>query len=109
MWAKVVGRREKAALKKASKTAAQKEPTRQRQPRREPRVALKKARREEKPRIKPTRRAAVAITLAPGSAKSCGEVLAAARDKIRLSEIGVSNAKIKQTMAGGTGKRRQGR
>ena len=50
---------------------------------------------------KPPSRAAVAITVAPGSARSCREVLAAARAKIPLYEIGVSNAKIRQTMAGG--------
>ena len=43
----------------------------------------------------------VAISIAPGSKKTSGEVLATARAKIRLPEIGVPVAKIRQTMAGG--------
>ena len=100
-WAKVVGRKEKAAKKKAEKAAIRKDTA--------PRVEREKGQRPTpkgtprggKPKVNPPRRAAVVITIAPGSTKMCGEVLAAARAKICLSEIGVPVSKIRQTIAGG--------
>ena len=49
--------------------------------------------------VKPSRRAAVALTVAPGSGKRCEEALA--RGKIRLQDIGVSNVRVRYTVAGG--------
>lgn len=39
--------------------------------------------------------------MAPGSTRNCGEVLALARSKIRLSEIGVHNVRIRYSVSGG--------
>ena len=43
----------------------------------------------------------VALTVAPGSTKRCEEVLAMAKSKVQLSEIGVPNVKIRYTVSGG--------
>ena len=49
--------------------------------------------------VKP-RRAAVALTVAPGSGKRCEDALATARGKIRLQVIGISDVRIRYTVAG---------
>ena len=100
-WVKVVGRKEKAAKKKAEKAAIRKDTAPRVEWERGQRPTPKGTRMGEKLKVNPPRRAAVAISLAPGSAKTSGEVLATARAKIRLPEIGVPVAKIRQTMAGG--------
>ena len=51
--------------------------------------------------VKPSRRATVALTVAPGSGKWCDDALASARGKIRLQDIGVSNVRVRYTVAGG--------
>ena len=101
-WVKVLGRKESAAKKKKDrlekkKGAAQQEnnPSKKTQPKQ------KEERKGTKPKIKPPRRAAVALTVAPGSTTRCEEVLAKARGKIHLSEIGNPNVKIRQTVSGG--------
>ena len=100
-WVKVVGRKEKAASKKAAKAAIRKDAAPREKRERGQRPTPKGTRLGEKPKVNPPRRAAVAISLAPGSKKTGGEVLAIARARIRLPEIGVPVAKIRQTMAGG--------
>lgn len=68
-WAKVVGRKEKeAARKKAEQENQRKVPPREQQPRKQ-HPMTKSKRRGESQTVKPPRRAAVAITVAPGSGK----------------------------------------
>ena len=100
-WVEVVGRREKNASKKADKATQRKVAAPREQRERAKRPTPMGTSVGKKPKINPPRRAAVAITLAPGSNKTCGEVLAAARAKIRLSEIGGPVANVRQTMTGG--------
>ena len=100
-WVKVVGRKEKAAKKKAEKATIRKETASRDEREKGQRPTPKGTRMRGKPKVNPPRRAAVAISLAPGSTKTSGEVLATARAKIRLTELGVPVAKIRQTMTGG--------
>ena len=100
-WAEVVSRKKMAAKGKAEKAPSRKDTAPRGRQERDDRQTPKGMRSGVKPSVNPPRRAAVAITLAPGSSKTCGEVLAAARAKIRLSEIGGPVARIRQTMAGG--------
>ena len=100
-WVKVVGRKEKAAQRRAEKAPIRKDTTPRVERERGQRPTPKGTPRGREPKVNPPRRAAVAITIAPGSTKTCGEVLATARAKIRLSELGVPVSKIRQTMAGG--------
>ena len=51
--------------------------------------------------VKPPRRAAVALTVAPGSGKRYEDALATARGKMRLKDIGVSDVRIRYTVTGG--------
>ena len=101
-WVEVVGRKEKAALKNADKTEGRKDaaPLVRRERDRQ-RPTPKGMRSGDKPNIYPPRRAAVAISIAPDSTKTCEGVLANARAQIRLSEIGGPVARIRQTAAGG--------
>ena len=106
-WSKVLGRKEKEAARKEKKRtdalARDKTPGRQRK--RAPGSANEDSRKAKnpatKPAIKPPRRAAVTITVAPGSSRSCEDVLAIARKKIYLPDIGLPNVKIRHTVAGG--------
>ena len=94
-----MGRKGKAALKKADETNSRKDTAPLVRRERDRRPTPKEMRSGEKPNINPPRRAAVAISLAPDSTKTCGEVLAIARAQIRLSEIGGPVARIRQTAA----------
>ena len=97
----MVGRKESAARKKKSKQKAQKSAAQFEQRRKGKQPVLKGERKNAKPKIKPPRRAVVALTVAPGSTKRCEEVLAMAKSKVQLSEIGVPNVKIRYTVSGG--------
>ena len=101
-WVEVVGRKEKAALKKADKAEGRKDaaPLARREPDRR-RPAPKGMRSGDKPNVIPPRRAAVTISIAPDSTKTREGVLAKARAQIGLSEIGGPVARIRQTAAGG--------
>ena len=98
---KEVGRKEKeAARRKAKQEAQQKAPPREQQPRKQQSVPKGK-RKGVGVSVKPPRRAAVALTVAPGSGKQCEDALATARGKIHLQDIGVSDVRIRYTVAGG--------
>ena len=86
-WAKVVGRKEKeAARRKAKQEAQQKAPPREQQPRKQ--LSVPKGKRKGVGvSVKPPRRVAVALKVAPGSGKRCENALASARGKIRLQEL----------------------
>ena len=105
-WARVVGRKEKEAKRKKKRQEANAQ--RQQQNKqlgpadaRKGQNQTKKDQKGDRTTIKPPRRAAVALTVAPGSEKRCEDVLAWARERISLSEIGVQNVKIRYTVAGG--------
>ena len=100
-WAKVVGRREKEANRKKRKQETHPQAPRQEQQTRGKKPAVKGTRKSGERKIRPPRRAAVAMAVAPGSTKSCEEVLTAARAKVHLPEIGIPNVKIRYTIAGG--------
>ena len=100
-WAEVVSRKKKAAKRKADEAPSRMDTAPLGRQERDDRPTPKGMRSGVKPIVNPPRRAAVAITLAPGSNKTCEEVPAAARAKIRLSEIGGPVARIRQTTAGG--------
>ena len=100
-WVKVLGRKESAAKKKKDRLEKKKGAAQQEQRAREKQPKQKEERKGTKPKIKPPRRAVVALTVAPGSTTRCEEVLAKARGKIHLSEIGDPNVKIRHTVSGG--------
>ena len=98
-WAKVVGRKgNEEARRKAKQEAQQKAPPREQQPRKQQSVP-KGRRKGVGISVKPPRIAAVSLTVAPGSGKRCEDALA--RGKIRLQDIGVSDVRIRYTVAGG--------
>ena len=101
-WARVVGRREKEIVRKENKVAQKMQQAKQRQgqfKRKQP--PTKGDNRSERRPLKPPRRAAVALTVVPGSDKDYVDVLTTAREKIHLPEIGIPSAKIRYTVAGG--------
>ena len=100
-WVEVVGRKAKATKRKVDKARSRTNTAPRGGQERDRHPTPKGIRTSEQTSINPPRRAAVAISLAPGSTKTCGEVLATARAQIRLSEIGGPVAKIRQTVAGG--------
>lgn len=89
-WSEVVGRKEKAARNKKSRQEAQKSAAQREQRMREKQPVQKEKHKSIKHKIKSPRRAAVALTVAPGSTRRCEEVLATARSKIHLSESPMS-------------------
>ena len=100
-WAKVVGRREKEANTRKRKQETHPQAPRQEQQTRGKKPAVKGTRKSGERKIRPPRRAAVALAVALGSTKSCEEVLMLARAKVHLPEIGILNVKIRYTIAGG--------
>ena len=104
-WARVVGRKEKEAIRKKKRQDTKSQ--QQQQNMQGPTSAKKRQNQTKKDQkggrttIKPPRRAAVALAVAPGSEKKCEDVLAWARERVSLSEIGVQNVRIRYTVAGG--------
>ena len=59
--------------------------------------------------VKPPRRVAVALKVAPGSGKQCEDALATARGKIHLQDIGVSDVRIRYSSRMDTDRGTRGR
>lgn len=98
-WSKVVGR--KAKKKEAPRGKVQEASGRQEPPP----MQTKKKRQPEvggnrKPSIRPPRRAAVGLSIAPGGLLNSEEVLAKARSKINLEDLGINDVKIRFSVAG---------
>ncbi|KMQ87082.1 hypothetical protein RF55_13738, partial [Lasius niger] len=60
-----------------------------------------KGRRELGLRLRPPTTAVVSVTIKPGSGLGYREIMAEARSKINLNELGIANSRIKQAVNGG--------
>ena len=93
------GKKEQPTEEKAASSAGEgnkvpTSPSKQEQQTRGKKPAVKGTRKSGERKIRSPRRAAVALAVAPGSTKSCEELLTAARAKVHLPEIGIPNIKI---------------
>ena len=101
-WSKVIGRKARKAAQKGKKQGAQREtPSSKQQPNQRQKSTTRREPRKSKPLIRTPRRAAVSLTVAPGSDRTPEEVLIAARRKINLKDIGIGNVKIRFSVAVG--------
>ncbi|KMQ90130.1 reverse transcriptase [Lasius niger] len=64
-------------------------------------VRMARGRSEPGPRLRPPTTAVVSVTIKPGSELGYREIMAEARSKIDLKELGIANSRIKQAVNGG--------
>ena len=100
-WATVLGRKAKRADKAKTPGSYNETTPQQDLPQQQREIQDKRKRQRAGQQIRAPRRAVITMTVAPGSQKTYADIMAAAKSKISLQEVGISDLSAQRSITGG--------
>lgn len=100
-WTTVAGRKAKRSAKQKEADSNKASTAQKAPPQQQGKARNAQSLQKPKQQVRPPRRSAVTITVAPGSKKTYAEAMAAAKTKINLQEMDIADIRVRRSITGG--------